>query len=116
MLKTISKGEFNFLRKIIEEYHIYLTNNPNTLIPRYYGLHEIITKKGFGSKSIYFLVMQNQFHSNYTIDRRYDLKGSSQGRTTDPSEDSTVARKDLDWNADNMKIQLGEPHATELLN
>ena len=87
MLKTISKREFNFLRKIIEEYHIYLTNNPDTFIPRYYGLHEIITKNGMSSKSIYFLVMQNQFHSNFIIDRRYDLKGSSQGRTTDQRSD-----------------------------
>lgn len=45
--------------------------------------------------------MGNLFCSEYRIHRRFDLKGSSHGRTTDKSEgeiDETTTLKDLDLN------------------
>ena len=48
-----------------------------------------------------FIVMGNLFCSEYRIHRRFDLKGSSHGRTTDKSEgeiDETTTLKDLDLN------------------
>lgn len=48
-----------------------------------------------------FIVMGNLFCSEYRIHRRFDLKGSSYGRTTDKPEgeiDETTTLKDLDLN------------------
>ncbi|KAE9465843.1 hypothetical protein C3L33_02245, partial [Rhododendron williamsianum] len=48
-----------------------------------------------------FIIMGNLFCSEYTIHRRYDLKGSSLGRITDKPEaeiDATTILKDLDLN------------------
>lgn len=48
-----------------------------------------------------FIVMGNLFCSEYHIHRRFDLKGSSHGRTTDKAEeeiDETTTLKDLDLN------------------
>lgn len=48
-----------------------------------------------------FIIMGNLFCSEYTIHRRFDLKGSSLGRTTDKAEeeiDETTILKDLDLN------------------
>ena len=48
-----------------------------------------------------FVIMGNLFCSEYAIHRRFDLKGSSHGRTTDKPEaeiDATTTLKDLDLN------------------
>lgn len=48
-----------------------------------------------------FVIMGNLFCSEYAIHRRFDLKGSSLGRTTDKPEseiDATTTLKDLDLN------------------
>jgi len=52
-------------------------------------------------KQTRFIVMGNVFCSEYRIHKRFDLKGSSHGRTTDkPREeiDETTTLKDLDLN------------------
>ena len=50
-----------------------------------------------GIEQIRFVVMGNILCSELQIHRRYDLKGSSQGRTTDKLEiDETTTLKDLD--------------------
>lgn len=48
-----------------------------------------------------FVIMGNLFCSHYAIDRRFDLKGSSQGRMTDKPLDQIdehTTLKDLDLN------------------
>lgn len=48
-----------------------------------------------------FIIMGNLFCSEYTIHRRFDLKGSSLGRTTDKpltEIDEMTILKDLDLN------------------
>jgi len=48
-----------------------------------------------------FIVMGNLFCSEYRIQRRFDLKGSSHGRSTAKPEgeiDETTTLKDLDLN------------------
>lgn len=52
-------------------------------------------------KQTRFIVMGNLFCSEYRIHRRFDLKGSSFGRTTDMPEgeiDETTTLKDNDLN------------------
>lgn len=55
----------------------------------------------FDWKQTRFIVMGNLFCSEYRIHRRFDLKGSSYGRTTDKPDgviDETTTLKDLDLN------------------
>ena len=62
-----------------------------------------------------FIVMGNLFCSEYRIHRRFDLKGSSHGRTTDKPEDEideTTTLKDLDLN---YVFRLQESRYKELI-
>lgn len=52
-------------------------------------------------EQVRFIIMGNLFCSDYHIHRRFDLKGSSYGRSTDKSEeeiDEMTTLKDLDLN------------------
>ena len=55
--------------------------------------------------------MSNVFNTNKKIDRRFDLKGSTQGRTTkiptDKEMDPTIALKDLDFISRKEKFKVG---------
>ena len=43
VLKTISRAEFKFIKKILKQYHLYLTSeNTESLVSKIYGLHKII--------------------------------------------------------------------------
>jgi len=102
MLKTISKTQFKFFKRILRNYYSHIEKYDSTLITRIYGLHKMIffrKKRGRLGKKIYFSVMNNVFHTTKEIHKRYDLKGSTQGRTTKFSNgmfDPTVALKDND--------------------
>lgn len=85
VLKTMKKKEFKFFKTFLKKYHQHLTvDNPESLISRLLGLHKVIfaRKNGKKSKKIYFCIMENVFNTNKKIHVRFDLKGSSQGRTT----------------------------------
>jgi len=84
MLKTVSKEEFHFLRSILKDYFLHISKNPHTLIARFLGLHKIKYRKSYNDshQRVYFLVMCNVFNTSREIHKRYDLKGSIQGRRT----------------------------------
>ena len=63
----------------------------------------------------YFIVMSNIFTSGHEIHLRYDLKGSVYGRRTNPLEDHSIARKDLDFSESGMKIKLGPERKERLM-
>ena len=100
MVKTISHTEHRFFRQILEQYYSHIVTNPDTMLVRFLGAHQIRFGKHnkLGGKRIYFVVMGNLFDTPFKIQRRYDLKGSWVGRFT-PDEkrvDITRALKDLD--------------------
>ena len=99
VLKTVSRAEFKFLKRILRQYHNYLTaENTESIISKIYGLHKAIFHRRQKSKKVYFAIMNNVFNTHKKIDRRYDLKGSTQGRETQQAnEDPTIALKDLDF-------------------
>jgi 1-phosphatidylinositol-4-phosphate 5-kinase len=105
VLKTISRTEFKFIKRILQSYHQYLTvENRESIISKIYGLHKIIfyrKKTAKLHKKVYFAIMNNVFHTHMKIDKRFDLKGSTQGRATIQKEgekyDTTIALKDLDF-------------------
>jgi len=104
MLKTLSKEEFQFLRKILSDYYLHILKNPHTLITRFFGLYKIIQ---VGSREQYFVVMSNLFKGKYELNELYDLKGSTYKRSTSKEEDKSVARKDLDFNESGRKLSIG---------
>ncbi|KAL8271037.1 hypothetical protein Esti_005022 [Eimeria stiedai] len=111
MIKTVSKETASFMRSILFDYYKHVSTCTNTMLTRFCGLHAIRLKDKSGQilgrkepwrRKTYFMVMENFFHSPVEIHRRYDLKGSTKGRSL-PREllgDSTVARKDNDMTRD----------------
>ncbi len=87
MVKTIKIEEFDLLLRILPDYYKHLTDNPNTLMTWYYGLHQIkCYKRGRLIYHIYITVMNNILDTENPelIREIYDLKGSWYGRYTKP--------------------------------
>ncbi|XP_052110606.1 phosphatidylinositol 4-phosphate 5-kinase 4-like isoform X2 [Arachis duranensis] len=70
------------------------------MVTKYYGLH-YVKLSGHIQRKVRFIIIGSLFCSKYNTHRRYDLKGSSLGRTTDKPEtelSETTILKDLDLN------------------
>lgn len=74
IIKTIRESEHLFLRKILPRYHQHVTEQPDTLLVRFFGLHRVQLPKG---KKIYFVVMGNLFPNDRPMRSIYDLKVSA---------------------------------------
>lgn len=100
MIKTMKKAEVKVLLRMLPAYYKHVRAFENTLVTKFYGLH-CVKLTGATQKKVRFVIMGNLFCSEYTIHRRFDLKGSSHGRLTDKPEseiDATTTLKDLDLN------------------
>lgn len=98
MIKTVKKSEVKVLLRMLPSYYQHVCRYENSLVTKFYGVHCV---KPIGGQKTRFIVMGNLFCSDYRIHRRFDLKGSSHGRSTDkPIEeiDETTTLKDLDLN------------------
>lgn len=98
MIKTVKKSEVKVLLRMLSSYYRHVCQYENSLVTRFFGVHCV---KPVGGQKVRFIVMGNLFCSEYHIHRRFDLKGSSHGRTIDKSEgeiDETTTLKDLDLN------------------
>ncbi|GAV76221.1 PIP5K domain-containing protein/MORN domain-containing protein [Cephalotus follicularis] len=98
MIKTVKKSEVKVLIRMLASYYQHVCRYENSLVTKFYGVHCV---KPIGGQKTRFIVMGNLFCSEYRIHRRFDLKGSSHGRTTDKPEgeiDETTTLKDLDLN------------------
>jgi 1-phosphatidylinositol-4-phosphate 5-kinase len=94
MIKTMKKSEVRVLLDMLQGYHHHVQVHENTLITKFFGLHRI---KPYGGRKVRFIVMGNMFCTELRIHRRFDLKGSSLGRSADKVEiDETTTLKDLD--------------------
>ncbi|GFP99191.1 phosphatidylinositol 4-phosphate 5-kinase 8, partial [Phtheirospermum japonicum] len=102
VIKTLKKPELKVLLKMLPHYYEHVQAHDNTLITKFFGAHRITLrhgKKGFNyfCLQVRFVVMGNMFCTELHIHRRYDLKGSSQGRFTNKDEiDESTTLKDLD--------------------
>ncbi|XP_010272887.1 PREDICTED: phosphatidylinositol 4-phosphate 5-kinase 1-like [Nelumbo nucifera] len=98
MIKTVKKSEVKVLLRMLPSYYQHVCRYENSLVTKFFGVHCV---KPVGGQKTRFIVMGNLFCSEYRIHRRFDLKGSSHGRTTDKPEgeiDETTTLKDLDLN------------------
>ncbi|KAK9024000.1 hypothetical protein V6N11_004184 [Hibiscus sabdariffa] len=100
MIKTMKKAEVKVLIRMLPAYYNHVQSFQNTLVTKFYGLH-CVKLTGSAQKKVRFVIMENLFCTQYAIHRRFDLKGSSHGRTTYKPEsevDPTTTLKDLDLN------------------
>ncbi|GAB4851746.1 Phosphatidylinositol 4-phosphate 5-kinase 4 [Ancistrocladus abbreviatus] len=100
MIKTMKKQEVKVLLRMLSAYYNHVRAFENTLVTKFFGLH-CVKLTGPIQKKVRFIIMGNLFCTEHTIHRRFDLKGSSLGRTTDKPEeemDASVILKDLDLN------------------
>jgi len=82
--------------QMLPNYHHHVRTYDNTLITKFFGLHRI---KPYSGQKFRFVVMGNMFCTELRIHRRFDLKGSSLGRSADKVEiDEHTILKDLDLN------------------
>ncbi|OMO73723.1 Phosphatidylinositol-4-phosphate 5-kinase, core [Corchorus olitorius] len=96
MIKTLRKSEVKVLLRMLPNYHHHVRTYENTLITKFFGLHRIKPSSG---QKFRFVVMGNMFCTELRIHRRFDLKGSSLGRSSDNIEiDENTTLKDLDLN------------------
>jgi len=83
VLKTIKPYECRTLKSILGSYVEHLKSNPNSSIAAILGLYRVKLKGKLFSK--YYLVTRNVYPLLGTkdtfINRKYDLKGSTQGRS-----------------------------------
>lgn len=110
MIKTIRQSEFEVLRNILPNYHEHILKNPNTILTRYFGLHQMkCYNKNKLIYDIYIVVMNNIFTMDNPslLRHKYDLKGSTFGRRTKQEDiDLGAAKKDLDFISENMQINV----------
>ncbi|KAJ3356548.1 Phosphatidylinositol-4-phosphate 5-kinase [Entophlyctis luteolus] len=105
IIKTISKAEHKFFRRILNSYADHVRTNPNTLLSRILGLHRV---KLVGGQKIRFVVMGNVYPANRDIHESYDLKGSLVGRIVREEDvKPTTTFKDLNFLKRGRKIHLG---------
>ncbi|KAI0007875.1 SAICAR synthase-like protein [Xylariaceae sp. FL0662B] len=107
IIKTIHHAEHKFLRRILKDYYDHVTDNPNTLLSQFYGLHRV--KMPYGKK-IHFVVMNNLFPPHRDIHTTFDLKGSTVGRDyreDDLENNPRATLKDLNWLRRKRHLELG---------
>lgn len=81
IVKTVSNSERQQLEEVLEAYRGHLSQNPDSLLCRLYGLYGIRISEE--QQYFYFVVMNNVFSTELSlpIHRVYDLKGSWVNRT-----------------------------------
>ena len=83
MIKEIHETEFEKFQQILRQYFDHVDANPDTLISRFFGLHEVVWKDVAGKENKKHLVIMNNVfkYKEFDIGLRFDLKGSSLDRT-----------------------------------
>ncbi|TDH73148.1 hypothetical protein CCR75_006719 [Bremia lactucae] len=113
MIKTQTKDESKFLRRILPHYFKFVMENPNTMITRFYGMHRV--KMHHLRRKMHFVIMASVFDTPLDIHARFDLKGSRVGRQASPKElmrGSSGVLKDNDLLAKGFHLQMGVARRT----
>ena len=117
IIKTVTDEEIDVMKRISIPYFHYMQENPDTFLPRFFGLHRVKLAKE--QKFINVIVMDNIFYTPYKlkIDVKYDLKGSTLGRQVLKKHVSSRDRykgtlKDLDLKD---KLHIGPDNKDRLM-
>ncbi|CAD5112114.1 DgyrCDS1355 [Dimorphilus gyrociliatus] len=101
IIKTVQHKEADFLQKLLPGYFMNISQNPRTLLPKFYGLYCYQC----GGKNIRFCVMNNLLPSGIKLHEKYDLKGSTYRRKASKEERAKKCPtlKDLDFTDNHQK-------------
>lgn len=106
MIKTQTKEENKFMKRILPHYFQYISENPDTLLVRILGMHRV--KMYHLRRKVHFVIMASVFDTPQKIHTIYDLKGSTVGRQSTIKEKSSGGvLKDQDLLDDNRKFKFG---------
>jgi len=106
MIKTQTKEENKFMKRILPHYYKYVTEHPNTLLVRILGMHRV--KMYHLRRKVHFVIMSSVFDTREEIHQIYDLKGSLIGRNATPKEKASGGvLKDQDLLDSGKKFLLG---------
>jgi hypothetical protein len=108
MIKTQTKEENKFMRKILPHYFKYVTENPHTFLCKIVDMHRV--KMYHINRKVHFVIMASVFDTPEKIHTIYDLKGSLIGRKVKDKEREAnpgAVLKDINFLEDQVKIKLG---------
>lgn len=117
LIKQIPEREFVKFRSILKEYFGHIKSNPETLISRFFGLHQVVWKDSAQKENKRYLVIMNNVFKDFDVGVRFDLKGSQHGREElapgQGIEDHIInnvktALKDNDWREHVKQVTLDE--------
>mmetsp|Transcript_15613 Transcript_15613/g.34113 ORF Transcript_15613/g.34113 Transcript_15613/m.34113 type:complete len:881 (+) Transcript_15613:196-2838(+) len=91
MIKTMTNAECKFLRRILPDYFKHCSENPNTMITRFFGMYRV--KLYHLRRNVKFVIMNSVYYTDKYLQAFYDLKGSSVGRDAKPGQ---AVKKDND--------------------
>ena len=118
IIKTVTDRELSTMRQIALPYFWHMKANPDTFLPRFFGLYRVRLAKE--QKLINVVVMDNIFHTSrkLAMHRKFDLKGSTLGRQVVRGRLSSRDRykgtlKDLDLR---QKICVGADNRVRILD
>lgn len=95
IIKTVQKKECEFLQKLLPGYYMNLSQNPRTLLPKFFGLYCF----HYNAKNVRLVAMNNLLPSDIKMHAKYDLKGSTFRRKASKAERQKASPtfKDLDF-------------------
>ncbi|KAH7658227.1 Phosphatidylinositol-4-phosphate 5-kinase protein [Dioscorea alata] len=94
IIKIIRKSEMKVFLDMLPKYYGHARKYPNTLLTKIFGLHVVKPVEG---PKVRFVVTGNILNSDLCIHKRFNLKGSSQGRgLTKGVGDDNAMYKDVD--------------------
>jgi len=106
MIKTQTKEENKFMKKILPAYYNHVATNPHTLIVHILGMHRV--KMYHLRRKVHFVIMTSVFDTPQKIHTIYDLKGSTIGReATEKERESGGVLKDMDLLKSKRKLHFG---------
>ncbi len=110
MIKTQTKEENKFMKRILPHYYKYLSENPSSLLVKIFGMHRV--KMYHLNRKIHFVIMGSVFDTTEVIHQIFDLKGSLVGRSaTEKERANGGVLKDNDLVNDGVKFHLGNKKA-----
>lgn len=117
-LKTITFGEAELIRGLLLcSMAEHISNNPESIIGRIYGVYKISMKTGFFQEDeIYFILMKNVIGSfNENLICKYDLKGSTLNREEIIGEHAANVMKDNNFRTIEQVLLLNKNYCEKLL-
>ena len=111
LIKTQTRDEVRFLRKMLPAYYAHLKAHPGSLLTRFLGMSRI--KFYHLRRKVRFVVMMSVHPTALHVHTTYDLKGCTHGRRTTAKERERDQRlglglhlKDLDLLDDGFRLDL----------